>query len=287
MRRFLVFVCCLSGLILRQTPVQAQYTSQSRTASPQRTQTSATVPAENSSVRFTRSAAETQTRQTGSFTTNRSQNVTATPNAQSSAVVPSNRLKKTASRSSTTDDEDLDMPDFNVAVSKKTQGMSQAQKMILLEEFARKKQEEKEARIQAENDRKAAIAKKIAEEKPKPGMVFDENGIERPIPKGEVWVYSSEFEQGDLRGRMHCSWKVVLQNRTNAKLESLNLGLFWPSYAADMAFSNVAPNATKVEEMFMFSPNCPSLRTKPRLEPKNCTLGPMKNEECNKYVVLK
>ena len=278
MHRFFLFVACVTVLFLNANNAFAQFTTRQTSAVQSG---NANAGSANGSLRFTRSSASGAKSSQGAVRSVKKQS-----SASYTKGGKANSVSKTTP-SASMEDDDLDLPDFSITVPKETKGMSQAQKIILLEEFARKKQAEKEALAKEKAARKAEIARKIAEEEPAPGMVFDENGMERPIPKGEIWVYAAEFNQGEMRGRMHCSWKMVLQNRTNAKLDSLELGLSWPSYSVSMSFKDIAPNASKTEEMFMFSSNCPSLRAKPRLEPTKCVLGPMKDDTCNPYIVLK
>lgn len=289
MHRFFLFLACVTVLFLNADNAFAQFTTRQTSAVQSG---NANAGSANGSLRFTRSSSEGRSATGATSFTNRTGTAVQKPASaatNSSAQNAKIRTKQAAkgTKGASESDEDLDMPNFSAVAPKGAKDMSSAQKILLIEEYIRKNQQEKEAKRQAEEARKAAIAKKIAEETPSPGMVFDENGIERPIPKGEVLLYVSDFEQGVSYDRVYCSLNVTLQNRTNTKLEDLNLDVSWPSYTTTLTFSNVAPNAVVTEGLFMFSKNCPSLRAKPRMQPTYCALGPMKEGACNQYVVLK
>ena len=178
-------------------------------------------------------------------------------------------------------------PDFSVYQQKEAADMTFEEKVSMLEAYTRKQENAAKAREEEERARKEAIAHKLATEKPRAGYVFDENANEVPVPKGEVWLYTAGYEQGELMGRVHCSWKVVLQNRSDTPIKSLRVALVWPNYESETYYSDIAANQSKTTDMFMYSPNCPSLRTKPRVVPKECEIGPMKADDCGKYIVAK
>lgn len=299
MRRSSLFLYCLAGMILASGEAFAQFTT--RNAPPQQSSAgtaqtprftrttsntaanSAPKPASSAPVSFTRSSSANSARQAAPANTARSVNGGRTQAAPNVKASPKSAARTNANRPSAMTDDD--MPDFSAvdSAAKDARNMSPAQKIILLEEYATRKQKEREAMKLAEERRKAAIAKKIAEETPSPGMMFDENGVERPVPKGELWVYVTDFTSNGSQ----CSLTLRLQNRTNVKLENLRLMFYWPSDSTYWNLSDVAPNAIVSKERTFFSDNCPSLRVKPRLETQKCVLGPAKAEACANFVVLK
>lgn len=294
MRRSSLFLSCLIGAVLSSGAAQAQFTTRAPAAPSAPTPASAASPAVPKFTRTTsnasaNSAAKTPAAAPASYTRPSSFAAPAAAGTARQTVktpAPAARAKapaKQANRPSAMPDDDL--PDFSAvdAAVQDARNMSPAQKIILLEEYATRKQKEREAVKLAAERRKAAIAKKIAEETPAPGMMFDENGVERPIPKGELWVYVTDFTSDGGQ----CSLTLRLQNRTNVKLENLRLMFYWPSDSTYWNLSDVAPNAIVSKERTFFSENCPSLRVKPRLETQTCVLGPAKDSVCAEYVVLK
>lgn len=110
-----------------------------------------------------------------------------------------------------------------------------------------------------------------------------------PPPKGEIWFYTTNFAYRDLTGRtMNCTWKVVLQNKTDTEISQLKvvytlLGEKIPSF-----FSKVAPNSSVVMTHGMFSEKCPAVsQTKPKVEVVSCKLGTATGQDCSKYIVIK
>lgn len=110
-----------------------------------------------------------------------------------------------------------------------------------------------------------------------------------PPPKGEIWFYTTDFSYRDLTGRtMNCTWKVVLQNKTDTEIKQLKvvytlLGEKIPSF-----FSKVAPNSSVVATDGMFSEKCPAIsQTKPKVEIVTCKMGTATGQDCSKYIVIK
>lgn len=110
-----------------------------------------------------------------------------------------------------------------------------------------------------------------------------------PPPKGEIWVYITDFKYRDLTGSaMVCDWKVVVQNKTSATIEQmeftynlLDLGFFEYVY-------KLKSGETYTGEAGSPSKKCPSMtRAKPKIIIKKCKLADIRNQDCMKYIVVK
>lgn len=126
--------------------------------------------------------------------------------------------------------------------------------------------------------------------------VFENNGSTEtanlpppPPPKGEVWVYIADFKQSDLTGMtMNCDWKIIVQNRTDTPIDSMSLKY----HLLDLQFTLKVPQ-TKEGSSFMkdhavFNSKCPALaRIRPKVNVTKCKFGPLKDQECAEYIVVK
>lgn len=110
-----------------------------------------------------------------------------------------------------------------------------------------------------------------------------------PPPKGEIWFYIAETAYRDLTGlTMNCTWKVVLQNKTDTEIRSLKVvyNLLGEKIPAD--FSNVAPKSSVVIKHGMYSEKCPAIsQTKPKINIDTCKLGTVSGQDCSKYIIIK
>jgi len=303
MRRFIAFGIVLGMFFAALSPAQAQYTTRKKTSSvaaqPKQKTTGSGFTGRAASSGYgtshqaaasSSSPAQENTTQTQDsnihYTNMEAVNVSSLNNdnyIKSQVSKASSRIEKNESG----EEYRVTDPDFSVYQQKDAANMSSEEKVALLEAYTQKQENEARAREAEEQARKEAIAKKLATEKPRKGYVFDENANEVPVPKGEIWIYTTGYEQGELLGRVHCSWKVVLQNRGDTQITKLKVAFVWPNYESEVNYSDVPSNQSKTTDMFMYSPNCPSLRTKPRIVTKECEIGPMKADDCSKYVIAK
>ena len=110
-----------------------------------------------------------------------------------------------------------------------------------------------------------------------------------PPPKGEIWFYITDGTYRDLTGHsMNCRWKVVLQNKTDTKLKEMDIVYTLFGRKNPLSMGNLEPNEADVRKHGMYSQQCPAInQTKPKFEIVSCELGPIKDQDCMKYVVIK
>lgn len=108
-------------------------------------------------------------------------------------------------------------------------------------------------------------------------------------PKGEIWVYMSDFEWGDIDGAfVHCKWKIVLQNRTDTAIQNLKLEFVVRDSYNDPTFNNIQPRGAMVKKIMVYSNQCPAMKgVKPKIKVKSCTMGDIEGSDCSKYIVIK
>ncbi len=110
-----------------------------------------------------------------------------------------------------------------------------------------------------------------------------------PPPKGEIWFYTADFAYRDLTGKtMNCTWKVVLQNKTDTNINQLKIVYTVLGENNPMTFSNVAPNASVVKKHGLYSEKCPAIsQSKPKIKIVSCKMGTATGQDCLKYIVVK
>lgn len=108
-------------------------------------------------------------------------------------------------------------------------------------------------------------------------------------PKGEIWMYISDFSWGDVDGAyVHCKWKAVLQNRTDTPIKVLKVGFTVRDSYSGLTFSNVKPRGAVVKNMMVYSNLCPAMQNvKPKIEVQSCRMGDISGKDCSKYIVIK
>ncbi|HBO59606.1 MAG TPA: hypothetical protein DD624_06845 [Alphaproteobacteria bacterium] len=108
-------------------------------------------------------------------------------------------------------------------------------------------------------------------------------------PKGEIWMYISDFSWGDVDGAyVHCKWKAVLQNRTDTPIKTLKVGFTVRDSYSGLTFLNVKPRGAVVKNMMVYSNLCPSMQNvKPKIEVQSCRMGDISGKDCSKYIVIK
>ena len=101
-----------------------------------------------------------------------------------------------------------------------------------------------------------------------------------PPPKGEIWIYIADPSYRDLTGHtMNCSWKVVLQNKTNEEIKKLKI---------TYTLTGVAANSSRVWDQGMFSEKCPAIiQSKPKIKVISCQMGTVSDQGCMSYIVVK
>lgn len=119
------------------------------------------------------------------------------------------------------------------------------------------------------------------------GAVPGEPVREIKKPTGEVWVYSTDFKMDKVGRFPFCSFKRVLQNRTDATIERLSIEFSWPGYTTEKVFTNIEPKGSDVMGMTLYLETCPALNTKPKIKIKTCRIGEVYGEECEKLIVVK
>lgn len=108
-------------------------------------------------------------------------------------------------------------------------------------------------------------------------------------PKGEIWLYITDFTYSDVNGMfMNCNWKLVLQNRTNTPIETMRLTYTLLGETSPIFYNNVKPNASVVEVRGVYSDKCPAMANiKPTVEVVSCRLGTITGKDCSGYIKIK
>lgn len=112
-------------------------------------------------------------------------------------------------------------------------------------------------------------------------------GSNLPKPKGEIWVYVTDFKVDKVGRFTYCTLKRVLQNRTDTEIERLSMEFSWPSYTTEKVFTNIKPKASEVTGLALYTDTCPALNSKPQVKVKSCRMGSIYGTECEKYIVVK
>ncbi len=110
-----------------------------------------------------------------------------------------------------------------------------------------------------------------------------------PPPKGEIWFYIANGKYRDSTGlTMHCTWEVVLQNKTDTPLQELHITYSILGENSPLRYSNIAPNGSKVNRHGIYSEKCPAItQSKPKIQIVSCKLGTIIGQDCMKYIVIK
>ena len=110
-----------------------------------------------------------------------------------------------------------------------------------------------------------------------------------PPPKGEIWFYMADASYENPTGyKMSCSWKIVLQNKTDTPIKELKITYTLLGSNYPLRFRNIAPNSSKVWDQGMYSEKCPAMvQTKPKVNIISCKLGTATGQDCSKYIVIK
>ncbi len=121
------------------------------------------------------------------------------------------------------------------------------------------------------------------------GQAPQENVPPPPPPKGEIWVYLSGFEYRDLTGKtMNCSWKVIVQNRTDTPIDRLDLSYQVLDEEFILYVPQINPNSFSETGHAVYSPKCPAMaHVKPKVSVTRCKLGTLVDQECFGYIVIK
>lgn len=108
-------------------------------------------------------------------------------------------------------------------------------------------------------------------------------------PKGEIWLYITDFTYSDVNGMfMNCNWKLVLQNRTNTPIETMRLTYTLLGESSPIFYNNIQPNASVVEVRGVYSDKCPAMANiKPTVEVVSCRLGTITGKDCSGYIKIK
>ena len=116
-----------------------------------------------------------------------------------------------------------------------------------------------------------------------------ENVPPPPPPKGEIWFYISGFEYRDLTGRtMNCIWKVVVQNRTDTPIKRMELSYQLLDVDFVVRLNPVEPNGSAVTAHAAYTPKCPAMsHVRPKVGVIKCKMGPLTDQECLRYIIVK
>lgn len=124
-----------------------------------------------------------------------------------------------------------------------------------------------------------------------PNAAAGQEAVARPpvLPNGEIWLYVSDFKWRKIRDVVTmCSWKVVLQNRTDQEIENLKVAMTIRDRYSEIVFKNVKSRGAVVDGMTEYNEICPSYQgVKPKIEILSCKIADVKNSDCMKYIVIK
>jgi len=117
----------------------------------------------------------------------------------------------------------------------------------------------------------------------------EENLPPPPPPKGEIWVYIADMQYEDPNGAtMACDWKVVVQNRTDTKIEEMKLSYQLLDLFFHLYVDPIEAGGSFVAEHASFSQKCPALmHVKPKVGVERCKFGILNGQECASYIIVK
>jgi len=252
------FIGLLALLVCFSVPAQAQYTTKSKPAA-------AAVTAQPSARPY--QARPTQAARQGSAQTTAPQ-AQARPAAATSAA----RVRPQAAA---VDEGDSDMPSFEAFQKPAAQAPAAAQTS------ARPAQRVNPYAVRRQG---SAMAQAPAQ-----AQGSAQGSHQTVWPKGEIWVYMSDFEWGDIDGAfVHCEWKAVLQNRTDTTIERLKVSFVVRESYSELTFTNIKPRGADVQGMLVYSDLCPAMQgVKPKVQVLSCRMGDISGSDCSKYVTIK
>ena len=108
-----------------------------------------------------------------------------------------------------------------------------------------------------------------------------------PMPKGEIWFYVTDFSTEKVGKFTICSYKTVLQNKTNTKLDRLEVQLQWPVRTITVEYRGIEAKGNQVKGATTYVKGCEMMSAKPRTTIKACRIGAAVNENCEKLIVFK
>jgi len=82
------------------------------------------------------------------------------------------------------------------------------------------------------------------------------------------------------RNYSYCSAKVVLENKTNLKLEKLSLDLNYQGMPNPMTFSGVEKKGQQTQPLMMIGPECEAILNEPEITIQECKLGKQTEDAC-------
>ena len=248
---------------------EAQYTSKSTTSSSGFTQSSGTTtqPAARQAV-----APTAQARQGNPYTGNSASAAKTTSSYTTGSTSAATQAKTSFTTNSAT------TSNTSAAQAKPTQAVFRPRPQAAAPEKAPSADEDELPSFEALEGKKGQTAGAAAQNVPPP-----------PPPKGEIWFYIADFAYRDRTGKtMNCDWKVVVQNRTDTEIERLKISYTLLDLLTVADVKKLAPNASKVFNHAFYSPKCPAMsRIKPKLTVAKCKFGPLADQDCAKYLVVK
>ena len=110
-----------------------------------------------------------------------------------------------------------------------------------------------------------------------------------PPPKGEIWIYVSDFEYRDLTGfTMNCNWKINVQNRTDTVIERLGIAYKILDINTNLYINSVQPGSSTTKGHALFDEKCPAMaHVRPKVDVIECKMGTMVNQDCMNYIKIK
>ena len=107
------------------------------------------------------------------------------------------------------------------------------------------------------------------------------------MPKGEVWVYITDFSTDKVGRHTICSYKSVLQNKTDTEIERLVLLYQWMGKKVTEEYRRVKPKENIVSGSASYEDNCEVMRAKPKMTVQTCRIGQVAKEACEKLIIQK
>ncbi|MCQ2966566.1 MAG: hypothetical protein MJ250_07530 [Alphaproteobacteria bacterium] len=108
------------------------------------------------------------------------------------------------------------------------------------------------------------------------------------IPKGEIWITRSGFEnrQNKSGGFKSCDWKLAIQNRTDTTIGRIRIELKTGSRINTYIISGIKPGEYLRKESNSEG-FCPSAEVRPTVKVLSCKFGDVAGNKCADYFVVK
>ena len=116
----------------------------------------------------------------------------------------------------------------------------------------------------------------------------DPNGAEKDSGEGNLRIEIQDIYAmlPYARNMSYCKANFVLMNNTNQTLDSLVLEISYDGNTNSLTFSEIKKKSKQERPFFMVGPECSAMDALPQYEVKECKMGKLSMEACQKRVQL-